>query len=708
MKDILFTNKTMCSMNHPSNWVTFDDEGTSFSSPQKPLLSSNSGLVPRPNGLKLVLPSMGSETWSFSTSLESPLLDLSLDESLQVPSNTPMCTPVKTTPAGQSPFHYGLQDQPDYFSSTFTSFSPGFQKDPNSITPSQDKLGHLNPAWVEADHKRLSRSSSSDSDSGPGLPRFFIRTKDGNEPPQDHPQYSYSYICHELERLRTEENEQEANDGKLDKENYISALGNIQGKEMIRTPSFVPQGLFLSQSRHGWSLMLRIPEKKNRMSSRQWGPIYLQLLPGALLQLFYEKGLEKPFKEFQLHAYCCLSGPKLESYGEPRKIATMKVEHVSYVERKRYHPKHEVTHEAEAEQLLKFGTTEYSDIEDLLASIEEELMRLPAAHQQHKHYEEQELFLDISDHIWMRQDKDGDVVECTSITRIHCLAFLNGAPECFLALNDLGLLKHSPTYGSDDDDEPWMEITDYHFHQCVRKAEFLHQRLIKFCLPDACRVELMRYRTASMNCEKLPLSVKAVVTVQGACVELQVFLNVPLSFPSSERTSETFCENISVQIPFPGDWVKVPNSGSLLRQKSLKARMNRNACLGSAHVAESHSVMQVSVGTAKYENVYGAIVWRIDRLPQKNVAVDQLQSFVYKLELASDQEIPADWFPFVTVECEVVDAVVSHTRVKSVGTVCDIQPQKHVNSRTYYHCQVEIHKKLIEAESLKQTSCAAQ
>ncbi|RXN06630.1 stonin-1 [Labeo rohita] len=74
-----------------------------------------------------------------------------------------------------------------------------------------------------------------------------------------------------------------------------------------------------------------------------------------------------------------------------------------------------------------------------------------------------------------------------------------------------------------------------------------------------------------------------------------------------------------VQVPFPGDWVKVPNSMPLLRQKSLKARMNRNACLGSAHVAESQSVMHVSVGTVKYENVHRAIVWRIERLPPKNV-----------------------------------------------------------------------------------------
>ncbi|XP_051508210.1 stonin-1 [Myxocyprinus asiaticus] len=695
----------MCSMNHPTSWVTFEDEGTPFSSPQKSLCSSTStsGSIPRPNGLKLVLPPLGNESWRFSTFLESPSVDFSHNGSSCVPSNTPMSTPVRATPAGQSPFHCGPHEQPNYFSSSLNSFSPELQRDSMKMTEgsrsldiSQHEPGHLNPFWGEAEQKRVSWSSSSDSDSGPSLPRFFIRTKDGNEPSCDNLQYSYSYICHKLEHLRTKEGQPQGNDGKVKRENQPSGLGIVKDKDIRRTPSFVPHGLFLSQRRHGWSLMLRIPEKKNRMSSRQWGPIYLQLLPGALLQLFYEKGLEKPFKEFQLHANCCLSGPKLESYGEPRKIATLKVEHVSYVERKRYHPKPEVIHEPEVEQLLKFGTTEYGDMEDLLVSIQEELMQIPVLRQQHKHYEEQELTLQISDHIWMQQDKGGAVLQSVAITQIHCLAFLNGAMECFLALNDLGLLRQAPGYGSEEDDEIWMEITEHHFHRCVRESEFLDKRLIKFCPPDACRVELMRYSTASLHCRESPLSIKAMVTVQGACVELQVFLNLMLNFPSPGGTSEMFCENIVLRVPFPGDWVKVPTSTSLLRQKSLKARMNRNACLGSALMSESHSVMQVSVGTVKYENVYRAIVWRIDRLPPKNVAVEQPQSFACKLELASDQEIPADWFPFVTVECEVADVVASHTRVKSLGTECDIQPQKHMSSRAYYHCQPKLYLSIID------------
>ncbi|XP_041921235.1 stonin-1 [Alosa sapidissima] len=716
----------MCSMNHP-NWVTFEDEGTPVSSPPKPLQTSSSTprSLPRPNGLKLVLPPPGDQSWSFSGALESPQINFGLNGSMCVPSNTPMCTPVRETPTSASPFNFGPRGQ-DLFSSVSSSPStvlsssglgqstthPSSESSTSPFPSFQNDLGHCNPFWGETSHNADSGSSSSDSESGSTLPRFFIRTKEGYEPPPaSHLQSSYSYICHKLERLRAVEGDGEQEDDTEDSKRTEPSVEEQRDEGTGGKPVLsVPQGLFRSQRRHGWPLMLRIPEKKNRMSSRQWGPIYLQLLPGGVLQLYYEKGLDKPFKEFQLLPHCRLSGPKLESYGEPRKIHAVKIEHVTYTERKRYHPKPEVSHEAEVEQLLKFGTTDHADMEDVIVSLEEELLRLPPLHQPRKHYEEQEMSLQIADDIWMKFDKDGATLEKAAITSIHCLAFLNGPGECFMALNDEKLLLRDSSYGSEEEDDVWMEITDCHFHSCVKEAEFNNTRLVKFSPPDACRVELMRYKTLSFACSDLPFSIKALVTVQGAYVELQAFLNTSSSFPSIGVTTEgqPLCENVMIRVPVPGDWIKVSRTVSLLRQRSLKSRMNRNTCLGSVNMPESHPVMQVSVGTVKYENVYGAIVWRIDRLPAKNMALNHPHSLSCKLELGSDQEIPTDWYPFATVECEVADVVASQTRVRSLGTESDIQPQKHVSSRAYYHCQVEIEKKWIETESQRQSNCMMQ
>ncbi|XP_037127582.1 stonin-1 [Syngnathus acus] len=709
----------MCSTNH-SNWVTFEDDNTALSSPQKPRQSTGciKAALPRPNGLKLVLPPIRDTSWSLNSSLESPQSQSSVSGSSCVLSNTPLHTPASGVSRLGSPFRSNSREESNFFQ-RFTSTSPTSTPSPAPETPSlssdgsnpfptyQAKSGHLNPFWDSSGHSIDAGSSSSDSEPDNSLPRFFIRTKDGHEPPRDHLQNTLSFVCNKMEGLRAE------SDNNGETENYKRDERSLSSKcEVISEgPSqFVPRGLFRSHKRDGWPVMLRIPEKKNRMSSRQWGPIYLRLLPGGVLQMYYEKGLEKPFKEFQLLPQCRLSDLKLESYSEPRKVLTVKVEHFTYTEKKRYHPKLEVNHEAEVEQLLKFGSTVHKDMEDLVVSMEEEIVKMPLPHQPRRSYEEQELSLQITDHIWIQQDKFGGVMERTAFTQVHCLAFLNGVGDCFLALNDLGLLRSNASYGSEDDNELWMEITDCHLHKCVNETEFHMSRLIKFSPPDACRVELMRYKTMYLGCTEIPFSIKAVVTVQGAYVELQAFLNMSGTFLSATGVSDTYplCENVELRVPVPGEWVKVTQTAALLRQKSLKARMNRNARLGSFSNAQCQPVMQVSVGSVKYENVYSAVVWKIDRLPAKNTAIDHPHSFSCKLELGSDQEIPSDWYPFITMECEIVGAVVSQTTVKSLGTVNDIQPQKHVTSWTRYHCQVEVEKKWIEIESKKESSCMTQ
>lgn len=676
-----------------SNWVTFEDDVA----PSKPLQPPPRSQVslPRPNGLKLELPPVGGPTRTLS-----PVGSPSGLNGSCVPCNTPHCAPG----SGVSPFHFGSWEK----SNSPTSPSPGPGTSPRACIQTSDgphpfpsfqgSPGHSNPFWESSCRSvEVEDSSSSDSESDSAPPRFFIRTKDGAVPPRDHHlQSSYSYICHKLEGLRAEK-EQEA-------ESEWDGSPGLRFEKAPETPSseassrFVPQGLFRSQKRDGWSLMLRIPEKKNRMSSRQWGPIYLRLLQGGVLQMFYERGLEKPFKEFQLLPSCRLSDLKQESYGEPRKILTVKVEHFSYVEKKRYHPKLEVSHEAEVEQLLKFGTTEHGDMEDLLASMEEEIFRLPTPRRSQRHYEEQELSLQITDHMWVQLDPAGGVMEQAAFTQIHCLAFLNEG-ECFLALNDLGLLRLDSGYGSEDEDrESWMEIGDWRVHGCVDREAFRRSRLLRFSPPVGCRVELLRYSVATPTGGEPPFWVKAVVTVQGASVELQAFLHAAAPFP--------LCENVVIRVPVPAEWVRESQAVPLLRQRSLKSRMNRNACLGSVGAAESQPVMQATLGSVKYENVFSSIVWRIERLPAKNTALEQPHCFSCKLELGSDQDFPRDWYPFLSLDYEIMGAVVSRTRVRTLGTVSDIQPQKHVTSWTRYHCEVQIQRKWAEPE--RRAACSTQ
>ncbi|NXH23174.1 STON1 protein, partial [Bucco capensis] len=223
--------------------------------------------------------------------------------------------------------------------------------------------------------------------------------------------------------------------------------------------------------------------------------------------------------------------------------------------------------------------------------------------------------------------------------------------------------------------------------------EFQQSRIIKFTPPDACRLELMRFRT-QYHGQELPFSVKAAVVVQGAYVELQAFINVS----STRSPSVRYCENVMILFPVPTQWVKTLWTMNLHKQKSLKAKMNRRACLGALHQVESEPVIQVSLGTAKYESAYRAVVWRIERLPEKNSSSDHPHSLSYKLELGSDQQIPSDWYPFATVQFVLQESCASGAEVKSLGIESDLQPQKHVVQKAFYNCQVEIEKKWIRLD----------
>uniref|UniRef100_V9KCJ0 Stonin-1 n=1 Tax=Callorhinchus milii TaxID=7868 RepID=V9KCJ0_CALMI len=674
----------MCSASY-SNWVTFDDDH-SFQSP-KGSLDSDGGnhCLFKPNCLKLNLTSghnMSKRSASGSgTPLSSPIT------SFPCTPNSALHTPTTPSPSWDNCF-FKIED-----------LSPS-----NQLRSYSNENGYTNPFWSPHGISQTVRSHCAQQWGQSGNPSVTDATSNlfhghqlAKETGENHVNHSHSPptdICKKLEKIQSSALRPS-----------LSSSPDSKGLKTVAN-SPIAKSLLRLGWKDGWPLMMRIPEKKNMMSSRQWGPIYLKLLPGGTLQLYYEKGLEKPFRELRLQPYFRLSEARLENYKESGKIHTVKIERVSYTEKRKYHPKTDILHEAEVEQVLKLGTTDYKDFTDFVAAIEEGLMKLPPPGQRRSNYEEQEMELEIIDRFRGKFTREGKVLETSVITHIHCLCFVNGGTRCFLALNDLQFQSEEREPG-----DRWIEIHDHVFHKCVRDQEFEKSRIIKFTPPDACRVELMRYRTVC-NAPELPFSLKGLVTVHGAYTELQAFLVMSPAYSCPQNVvAPIHCENVMIRFPVPTDWVKIFRTVNLFRQKSLKAKTNRNVRLGSISSTGCEPVMQVTIGTAKYEHAFRAIVWRIDRLPDKNAASDHPHCFSCKLELGSDQEIPSEWQPFVNVEFEVPDTSASRTKVRSMGTESDIQPEKRLHLKAHYHCQVEIEKKWIRIEGEdpdKPGDCATQ
>ncbi|XP_042638378.1 stonin-2 [Orycteropus afer afer] len=455
------------------------------------------------------------------------------------------------------------------------------------------------------------------------------------------------------------------------------------------------------QARDGWPMMLRIPEKKNIMSSRHWGPIYIKLTDSGYLQLYYEQGLEKPFREFKLEICHEISEPRLQNYDENGRIHSLRIDRVSYKEKKKYQPKPAITHTAEREQVMKLGTTSYDDFLSFIRAVQDCLMDLPVSSMDLStvglNYLEEEITVDVRDEFSGIVSKgDNHILKHHVLTRIHILSFLSGLAECRLGLNDI-LIKGNEIVSRQDimptTTTKWIKLYECRFHECVDEGVFSNSRVILFNPLDACRFELMRFRTVFAE-KTLPFTLRTAASINGAEVEVQSWLRMSTGFSSNcDPLTQVPCENVMVRYPVPSEWVKNFRRESVLGEKSLKAKVNRGASFGSASLSGSEPVMRVTLGTAKYEHAFNSIVWRISRLPDKNSASGHPHCFFCHLELGSDREVPSRFASHVDVEFSMPTTSASKAAVRSVSVEDKIDVRKWVNYSAHYSYKVEIEQK---------------
>jgi hypothetical protein len=103
--------------------------------------------------------------------------------------------------------------------------------------------------------------------------------------------------------------------------------------------------------------------------------------------------------------------------------------------------------------------------------------------------------------------------------------------------------------------------------------------------------------------------------------------------------------------------------------------------------------MQASTGLAKYEHVFRSIVWRINRLPERNQGAYKTHLFLLKLELGAHDTQPAEYARHVFVEYSMANSMVSRAQVRSVsfsGQYYEEPPDRWVRHLAHYEYTVEI------------------
>ncbi|KAF2364331.1 Mu domain [Trinorchestia longiramus] len=499
----------------------------------------------------------------------------------------------------------------------------------------------------------------------------------------------------------------------------------------------------------GWEMFLRQPNKKKitgqrlvagsegriLVTNRFWKKVFVKFAEGGALQLFNKDDDKDPFHELPLQACYSVSDIGAQQFDQFGKIFTVKVQYMFYKERPGVRPgqisKAEritnklskfaqyaiagdyegvkefasdvrklgmpVEHAPQISQLLKLGTQSYEDLKVFASIIEEYLFKLTVHRDRALTYKSEEVQLTAVDEIYLEQDLRGAVHRMIARVRIFFLGFLSGMPDVDLGINDLRK-QGKEVVGRHDIipvvTEEWIRLEAIEFHCCVEQEIFDSTRHIKFKPPDACYIELMRFRVRPPKNRELPLQIKTKIITEGPRVEIQSEILIP-GF-SGRKLGQVPCEDVAVRFPIPECWIYMFRVEKHFRYGSVKSAHRRAGKvkgierIKGAVEGPEPALMEVTSGQAKYEHQHRAIVWRMSRLPKEGQGAYTLHNFTCRMNLTAYDEKPDKIDRYCYIEFTMPATTVSHCVMRSVSVTSEDPPEKYVRYLARHEYKVEM------------------
>ncbi|XP_026680727.1 protein stoned-B [Diaphorina citri] len=494
----------------------------------------------------------------------------------------------------------------------------------------------------------------------------------------------------------------------------------------------------------GWEMHLRQPNKKKITGQRFWKKVFVKIVyhgEKPVVHLYNKADDKDPFQELPLEPCYSVSEIGAQQYDNFGKIFTVKLQFIFYKERPGVRPgqvtKAEritnklsqfaayaiqgdyqgvkefgsdlrklglpVEHAPQTSQLFKIGSHSYEAMKQFTVCIEEALFKLPVHRDRALTYKMEEVQITTVDEIYVEQNETGSILKQIARVRLFFLGFLSGMPDIELGVNDL-VRQGKEVVGRHDIipvvTEEWIRLEGVEFHSCVQQDEYEKGRTIKFKPPDACYIELMRFRVRPPRNRELPLQLKAVMCVTGNKVELRADILVP-GFVS-RKLGQIPCEDIMVRFPIPECWIYLFRVEKHFRYGSVKSAHRRTGkvkgierFLGAVDNLEPQ-LMEVTSGQSKYEHQHRSIVWRMPRLPKEGQGSYTTHNLVCRMALTSYDQIPDDLHTicqYAYVEFTMPATQVSHTTVRSVSisnSDSDVPPEKYVRHLARHEYRVGI------------------
>eukprot|EP00057_Strongylocentrotus_purpuratus_P034408 XP_795059.2 PREDICTED: stonin-2 [Strongylocentrotus purpuratus] len=440
----------------------------------------------------------------------------------------------------------------------------------------------------------------------------------------------------------------------------------------------------------GWPLKFRVPDKKRIAGSRTWQPIYARLSEGNILQLFHDRTRKEPFRELPLQSNYEIGRPNLQQYDAKGKIHTVKLLYMSYKEKRKVSAKAMYDKGVSLEELMKLGSLDFKVYQSFVFTINDALMKLTLYQDRGAHYQQDMIKVVVSDECRCLVNGNGDVVRQSISVDLNVLSFLSGSPDCAIGLNDVqikGLDVVARQHIIPNKTSDWIKMHNVELHKCANKNVFVDSRMIEFQPLNACHFRLMQFHIQPSEEEDLPLQVRAAFSGEGTHMELRVDLLVP-ACTGKRNPSHYQCENILVHIPVPDHWVSYFRKPKRMGQSSIHAVIKRpdlikRGCLNP-------KILEISVGTAKYEHAYRAVMWRIDRLPERTTGHPSTYILKCNLNLSSAREVSKTFSRTIEVEYHTPHTTASKTTVRSLAVSSEKSPEKRIRYMATYEYQVQI------------------
>ena len=418
------------------------------------------------------------------------------------------------------------------------------------------------------------------------------------------------------------------------------------------------------EEREGWNLMLRLPPKKKLTEKRYWKQVFVRIgkqdddYKTPIIKLYHTDKDNHSFQELPLQPCYQLCDLGLQQYDQYGKIHTIKLQYVFFRERvgvspekmtptqtnlqssitshvmnlanlvRKPKPTMVLDHAPQTSELLKFGSLHYKEIQSFIDEIEDQMFQLWSHREKTLNYAKEEVTVEMNDEYYAELDNKGRVTRHKGRVRLFCLAFLTGMPEIDIGVNDKR--RHGREIVGRHDivpvkTEEWIRLEGPEFHCSVDRNEYEKNQSIKIHPLDACHFEVMRFRCRPKDNKELPLQITASFSVTKKRCEIRADMIIPGYLASSHKYGQTPCEDIQIRFPIPENWIYMFRVEKRFKYGSVKATTRRPGRIKGLErltmMAQGFlppSLIEVDIGTAKYENVHGAVVWRIPTLPLKH------------------------------------------------------------------------------------------